>query len=249
MGDQPKAQLPEHIYYTCSFCNRGAQARRYTGTMEIPAIGGRERVHNILRGVIIATQCPHPSCHEFAVQASLHRASYREIAGNRQYGPSIQIGSWTLQPRSEAKPMPSYVPQAIRQDYQEACLIRDLSPKASATLARRCLQGMIRDFHGVKKGRLKDEIDAIKDKVDPETWNSIDSLREIGNIGAHMEKDINVIVDVEPEEAHLLITLIEALVKDWYVNREERRQLHQNISETAKRKSDAQAQGKNKTTP
>jgi uncharacterized protein (UPF0147 family) len=38
-----------------------------------------------------------------------------------------------------------------------------------------------------------------------------------------MEKDINIIVDVEPEEAQLLIGLIEQLVDDWYVDRENRR--------------------------
>ena len=72
--------------------------------------------------------------------------------------------------------------------------IRDLSPKASATLARRALQGMIRDYWKVSKGRLIDEIDAIKEKVDPITWKAIDAIRRIGNIGAHMEKDINVII-------------------------------------------------------
>lgn len=66
-------------------------------------------------------------------------------------------------------------------------------------------------------------MEAIKDKVDPLTWDAIDAVRKIGNIGAHMEKDINLIVDVEPHEAELLINLIENLLKDWYVNREERR--------------------------
>jgi hypothetical protein len=37
-----------------------------------------------------------------------------------------------------------------------------------------------------------------------------------------MEKDINLIVDVDPEEASLLIGLIEFLLEDWYVSRHER---------------------------
>jgi hypothetical protein len=122
------------------------------------------------------------------------------------------------------KVLPEYVPAPIVTDYREACLIRDLSPKASATLARRCLQGMIRDFWGVSKSRLLDEVNAIEDKVDPLTWNAIDAVRNIGNIGAHMERDINVIIDVDPEEAKLLIGLIETLIDDWYVNRYEREQ-------------------------
>ena len=37
-----------------------------------------------------------------------------------------------------------------------------------------------------------------------------------------MEKDISVIVDVEPEEAKLLVGLVERLIKDWYIARNER---------------------------
>jgi len=45
-------------------------------------------------------------------------------------------------------------------------------------------------------------------------------VRQIGNTGAHMEADINVIVDVEPDEAQLLIELVELLFVEWYVARE-----------------------------
>jgi len=114
------------------------------------------------------------------------------------------------------------VPQPIIDDYTEACIIRDLSPKASATLSRRCLQGIIRDFWGISKSRLIDEINELKEKVDPATWQAIDAVRSIGNIGAHMEKDINLVVEVEPEEAQLLIGLIEILIKDWYISRHAR---------------------------
>ena len=47
---------------------------------------------------------------------------------------------------------------------------------------------------------------------------------QVGNIGAHMEKDINVIIDVDPNEATQLIGLIEILVKDWYITRHERQE-------------------------
>ena len=36
--------------------------------------------------------------------------------------------------------LPDYIPEAIRTDYLEACSILDKSPRAAATLARRCLQ-------------------------------------------------------------------------------------------------------------
>lgn len=64
-----------------------------------------------------------------------------------------------------------------------------------------------------------DEIEAIKTRVDPLTWAAIDAVRSIGNIGAHMEKDINLIIDVDQGEAQQLIVLIELLVDEWYVQR------------------------------
>jgi len=37
-----------------------------------------------------------------------------------------------------------------------------------------------------------------------------------------MEKDINLIIDVEPDEASLLIQLIEMLFEEWYIHRHEK---------------------------
>gem|GEM_PF-3019389 len=108
------------------------------------------------------------------------------------------VNHWRLIPPSNAKVFPDYIPKPLIDDYTEACLIKDASPKASATLSRRCLQGIIRDFWEVKPARLVDEIEAIKDKTDHLTWEAIDTVRKVGNIGAHMEKDINLIVEVDP---------------------------------------------------
>ncbi|MCW3784262.1 DUF4145 domain-containing protein [Defluviimonas salinarum] len=142
-----------------------------------------------------------------------------------------ELFSGRLFPESIAKPQPDYIPVALREDYVEACRIRDLSPKASATLSRRCLQGMIRDFCGVKKDTLLAEITTLKELVKTDkapsgvsldSVEAIDHVRGVGNIGAHMEKDINHIVPVDPQEAQLLIELIESLFEEWYVAREKR---------------------------
>jgi len=148
------------------------------------------------------------------------------------------VKRWRLVPPSNAKVFPDYIPKPVIEDYTEACLIKENSPKASATLARRCLQGIIRDYWSVKPGRLVDEIEAIKDKTDNLTWDAIDAVRKVGNIGAHMEKDINLIVDVEPNEAELLINLIETLLNDWYINREERKKRLQSIVNIGSKKSE-----------
>lgn len=55
------------------------------------------------------------------------------------------------------------------------------------------------------------------------------SVRRIGNIGAHMEKDINLIVDIEPDEAQKLIKLIELLLQQWYIERHNQQELFADI--------------------
>lgn len=173
------------------------------------------------------TVCSNSDCRKAVLAVKLMRATHLQgrnihgaiVSNNRV---ELPIGSWKLRPESQAKPQPDYIPQPLRQDYLEACLISDLSPKASATLSRRCLQGMIRDFHKISRGTLGQEINELKGKIDQGIWDAIDAVRKVGNIGAHMEKDINVIVDVDPKEAQLLIELIEQLFQDWYVVRFER---------------------------
>jgi hypothetical protein len=171
----------------------------------------------------------------------------RVVAGGTESLSKIAKESWKLKPQSSAKPMPDYVPTPIQVDYKEACLILDLSPKASATLSRRCLQGMIRNFHGISKNRLIDEIAALKDIVDAQTWKAIDAVRSLGNIGAHMEKDIDTIVEVDANEAKLLIELIETLIDEWYVHRHARDERMQAIVVAAESKKDDKEKGKNAT--
>jgi Domain of unknown function (DUF4145) len=157
---------------------------------------------------------------------------YEAVTG-RGYRDGKPHTTWALRPQGSFRSFPHYVPTAILDDYREACLIRDLSPKASATLSRRCLQGMIRDFWQIRRNRLVDEIKELQSRVDAKTWQAIDAVRKIGNVGAHMEKDIGVIVDVEPNEASLLISLIEGLIAEWYVERYERTQRMDMIIEAA----------------
>ena len=223
--------------WTCPFCNQNATLIDPNVSVEYHHFNNDNKYGNLLIATSIAV-CPNKDCREFSLNASLNEGHV--VHGS--WRPKTIIKSWQLIPASIAKVLPEYVPQAILDDYNEACLIRDLSPKASATLSRRCLQGIIRDFWKVTKPRLLDEIEAIKDKVDPLTWQAIDAVRHIGNIGAHMEKDINLIIEVDPQEAGLLIGLIEMLIKDWYVVRHEREEQLRAVVKLSDDKKQAKAQ-------
>lgn len=137
-------------------------------------------------------------------------------------GSQVKDLNVNIMPNHHANSYPDYIPIGIKQDYEEACKIVTLSPKASATLSRRCLQGMIRDYWSISgKKNLYQEIEAIKNNVTHQEKEVLDSVRKIGNIGAHMEKDINLIVDIDPDEAQQLINLIEYLMDQWYIKRYE----------------------------
>nr|DAK93842.1 MAG TPA: hypothetical protein [Caudoviricetes sp.] len=44
-----------------------------------------------------------------------------------------------------------------------------------------------------------------------------------------MERDINLIVDIEPGEAQKLIKLIELLLQQWYIERHNQQELYADI--------------------
>ena len=170
-----------------------------------------------------AVTCSNVECKEVEINVDL--LTYK-ISDYGHYSLGKSFMDWKLHPESNAKVQPEYILPQIRQDYVEACRILNLSPKASATLSRRCIQGIIRDFCKISRNRLVDEIDALRKLaeqnnlptgVTSDTIEAIDHVRSIGNIGAHFEKDINVIVDVDPGEAQALIDLIEILFEEWYV--------------------------------
>ena len=206
--------------WTCPHCERAVTIteKRFSEGRHTLYINNSEGIRTLHSLYIV---CPNPECKRFTLTAELYETG--RIPHQKEGIKLLQkLNSWALIPPSASKHFQDYVPAPIRQDYEEACLIKDLSPKASATLSRRCLQGILRDFWTVKAGRLVDEIAQVKDKVDPITWEAIEAVRKLGNIGAHMEKDIDMIVEVDPGEAALLIGLVETLLKEWYVARAER---------------------------
>jgi hypothetical protein len=214
--------------YTCPYCGRHTTITNPNKDSHWRRIDIQKPTLGEVGFGISAVTCPNEECQKLVLVGRLTGAYFSNGWNENQ-----TIQTWSLLPESEAKVLPDYIPEPIKEDYYEACRIRDLSPKASATLSRRCLQGMIRDFHGISKATLFDEIKELEAKVDIDVWESIDAVREVGNIGAHMKKDINIIVDVEPEEAQLLIGLIEQLVDEWYVAREDRRKRAQNLKDLA----------------
>lgn len=213
--------------WTCPYCGRSQilgkentqsnSNRFFVGENEFGSFGFSS----------FAIACLNSACKRITLNYGIYEADSRYT----EWRPGKDIQLWGLLPESSAKPQPDFIPKALRDDYIEACRIRDLSPKASATLARRCLQGMIRHFCGISRSRLIDEVNALREAVENgaaprgvtiESVDAIDHVRKIGNIGAHMEKDVDLIIDIDPGEAQALIELIEMLFDEWYVEQQNR---------------------------
>jgi hypothetical protein len=180
--------------------------------------------------------CPNRLCMQLEVSVAMH--VLEEDDSGALCAAERPLKKWNLIPGPKGKQLPPYVPAEIAREYMEASQIMEISPNASATLARRCLQAIVRDFWGVKKTFLADELDEIKQRVDPETWDAIEAVRGMGNIGKHLEKGVNVVVDVEPDEPAALLGLIDYLVEDWYVARRRRQQRLEAIKNRSTRADD-----------
>ena len=107
----------------------------------------------------------------------------------------------------------------MAEDYNEACLVISDSPKASAALSRRCLQAILREAAKVKHSDLAREIQEVLDRATLPTAlaESIDAVRNIGNVSAHPVKSTSPgeILPVEPHEAEWNLEVIESLF-DFY---------------------------------
>jgi len=206
--------------WICPFCNKASTISNVINSK----INYTNKEKEKILCIIYTVRCPSLKCNEIALYASRHSYDKNMLS-------EISKKEWQLIPNSSAKKFPDYIPKAILEDYREACCIVELSPKSAATLSRRCLQGMIRDFWKIRESSLYKEIDKLQEKIDNKIWKGIDALRKLGNIGAHMEKDVDLIIKIDENEAQCLIKLIECLFKEWYIKHHEN---EKNISEIIK---------------
>jgi hypothetical protein len=163
--------------------------------------------------------CPNHACRQLQVSVSMHLLW--------QDGPNVRaepepMQAWPILPEAGVRALPKSVPVEVGQEYIQARKLMPISLSAAATFARRCLQAMIRDFWGIKKNFLSEEVNALQEKVDPETWQAIDSVWQMGQVARHLEKGVNLIQEGDANEADMLLRLIDYLIDDWYVARENR---------------------------
>jgi len=238
--------------WKCPYCGHAQVIAETRYNLELGAfyLGGGTSERGKLGYFVEAIACANSECGKLSLSFGLVESTNKFPVGDSNSQAAEVVQSWVLLPPSSAKPQPDYIPEPLRDDYEEACAIRDLSPKASATITRRCLQGMIRDFCDISKSRLIDEINELRRRVEAgqapagvqaDTVEAIDHVRGVGNIGAHMEADINVIIDVDANEAQVLIELVEMLFAEWYVARQQRARHLEKLKSIAAEKKEQKA--------
>lgn len=147
---------------------------------------------------------------------------------------------------SNRAPLDEAVPELFSADYTEACEVLAISPKASAALSRRVLQGIL-DDQGYKSRNLAQQIKSVL--ADDDTRRvlpdhikeTMDAVRHFGNFAAHPITELTSlqVIDVEPEEAEWCLEIIEALFDHYYVTpvraRERLEQLNQKLDQAGKK--------------
>jgi hypothetical protein len=146
---------------------------------------------------LLVARCSNPGCRRLTITFNLQMV--------------VPLGSSRV-------PAPAEVPENIAKDYAEACLVEPLSAKASAALARRCLQNILSE-KVVEKRDLNDQITEAITKLPADLADNIDAIRVVGNFAAHpnKSKQTGVIVDVEQGEAGYLLDILGDLFDFYYV--------------------------------
>ncbi len=165
---------------------------------------------------VYTMNCPNPNCGKKIIDIASGKPN---LSHN-----GLEKIEWrqTVRPFASSRPpVPAEVEVKFAADYNEASLILTLSPKASAALSRRCLQNILREKAGIKKGDLSNEIQQVIDSksLPSHLSESIDAVRNIGNFAAHPLKSTSTgeIIDVEVGEAEWLLDVIEALFDFYFV--------------------------------
>lgn len=190
----------------CPHCHKAVHAERTTH--EIGNVGKAENWRYLWRAHFITC----PACHKPII--------YLEYEKN--YGSTSRRGmTFMVFPKGAQRPLaPPEVPEAVARDFNEACIVFDDSPQASAALSRRCLQLLLAERDVSKSDNLSTAIDAALTRHLPShIAENLDAIRNIGNFAAHPQKSMNSgeILPVEPHEAEWNLDVLETLFDYYYV--------------------------------
>jgi hypothetical protein len=170
-----------------------------------------------------------PACKNATIELSARERSQRPLPqGPAQMQMSI-IRRFRVHPISTfRRPTPQEAPSEIKEDYEEACKVLPISAKASAALARRCLQAILRQ-QGYSQRDLAQQIDALLNEQDAvkaiptALRTTVDVIRNFGNFSAHHINDQTTlqVIPVDLGEAEWCLDILDEMFDHYYVKPEQ----------------------------
>lgn len=104
--------------FTCPYCHRPTtiQDADYSSALIKTEPPGKDTgtVGYVLKNIV----CPNPECKKSAVTVQQFLVQLNRLGNWATVGAPKQ--EWDLLPRSRARQYPDYIPEAIREDYEEA---------------------------------------------------------------------------------------------------------------------------------
>ena len=193
-------QVPDHIQTICPHCERDDVLLVFQTPQEIQLCTKQEEGEAPqtlgIKGVAICNHCK----------------SVSDIILHGQRGDEWEEIWIHPKPIDATAKAPEATPVEFAKDYREAIEVLGISPNASAALARRGLERVLKEQYSIKDGSLNQKIDkAIKGKRLPsDISDMLGTLREIGNHGAHALDGSHAgeIVEVSKEEAILSMEIL-----------------------------------------
>lgn len=251
-GDPKMPELENGARWRCPFCETNSVLSDANFSASVIPLNANSK-HGEKGLKVSSIACSNEECGELTLYVDY--GAYRTHQSRHAYmsfymtESDVEL-SRTLLPDGLSVPVPASVPEEIAITYREAARIAEISGRASAAMSRRCLQGMVRHFFDIpsnKRGNLGAELSFVKDRIDPDMWENLIAVRAVGDIGAHMDHNVDQIIDISPEEARTLLALIESLFKEWYEAREKRERSSSALKELLSTKRTQQKEAKQKS--
>ncbi len=194
------------------------------------------------RGVEAFT-CPH--CGVLARQYH-YSVTDQSLGGNSSYSSNDWLASticehckkavlWIydrmIYPNRGNAPLPNPdMPQDVKDDYEEAAIIANSSPKAAAALLRLAIQKLCVHLGGKGKNINDDIAHLVKDGLPEKIQQSLDIVRVVGNNAVHAGQ-----IDVDsPEVVGNLFLLINVIVDTMITTPKRIGNLYSNLPQSAR---------------
>jgi len=176
--------------------------------------------------------CANKDCGETVIR--LNRSDFRMAGG----APLLETESLIVWPRTGGRePVNPVVPRSMVEDYQEAAVLLDLSPRMSAVLARSILADLLEQYAGQKQFSLTDRIDSFnKDTTHPRPLReNLHHFREIADLGAHKKAtEHGEFIKIDRDEAKWTLDLVERLFEYLIVTPAADKKMRDGIDEKSK---------------